>query len=127
MVWSAAPPGSENRARTQGSPRNLGGPALLREERRRPDGREWSGATVACTQAMAGANDGCTAELHAETNEACGMSDRKSERFVVPLKPGNQDSLGLGGGKGAPEQQNRWRARWKASQGHKPSQRNNSG
>lgn len=126
MVWPVAPPGSENRARTRGLPRNLGGPSLLREERWKPDGRDRSGVASACIRAMDEANNECNAVPRAEATRRVGTSDRTSERLVVPLKPGNQNSLGLGGGKGSAGTRNRWRARWKAHQGHKLSQRNKS-
>ena len=70
MVWPVAPPGSENRARTRGLPRNLGGPSLLREERWKPDGRDRSGVASACIRAMDEANKRMQRSTARRGNEA---------------------------------------------------------
>ena len=78
---SAIPPGSENRARARGLPRNLGGPSLLREERWKPDGRERSGAAIARIPAVA--IDGPIARVTATT----------VTRFTDNREPSVEDDL----------------------------------
>lgn len=127
MVWSVAPPGSKSRARARGLPRNLGGPALLREERWKPDGRERSGATITRVRVMDGAKQRTQRSTARRGNETCRDERQEVRASRSTTETGEPELAGTRRREGGAGTRNRWRARWKADQGHKPSQRNNSG
>ena len=97
----AIPPGSENRARSRGSPRNLGGPAASTVNPGRRD-------RVTNSRPVAGAPDGQGSETRvrpryhqAKATKRGGTGGRESERLIVPPTRGNRPE-GPRGGKEAP-------------------------
>ena len=97
----AIPPGSENRARSRGFPRNLGGPVASMANPGRRD-------RVTNSRPAAGAPGGPGNETRvrpwyrqAKATKRGGTGDGESERLILPTKRGNRPE-GPRRGKGAP-------------------------
>src|SRR5262249_55521099 len=97
----AIPPGSKNRARSRGFPRNLGGPFTFSVN----PGRRYR---VTNSRPVAEALGGHGSETRvqpgyrpAKATKRGGTGDGESERLIVPSKRGNRPA-GPRGGKGAP-------------------------
>ena len=97
----AIPPGSENRARSHGSPRNLGGPVVFSET---PGGRY----RVTNSRPVAGASGDHGSETRvrpgyrqAKATKRGGTGGGDSEHLIVPRTRGNRPE-GPRQGKGVP-------------------------
>ena len=97
----AIPPGSENRARSRGFPRNLGGPFAFSEI---PGGRYRVTNSRSVAEALGGHGSETRVQpgyRWAKATKRGGMGDGESERLILPSKRGNRPK-GPRGGKGAP-------------------------
>lgn len=122
--------GSESGARMQGQSRNLGdlcvsSLASVREGAAEPQMHR----VVADKPGYSHGANQPHATRYRKPRDAGGhgKDTEKSELLIEPMKPGNQDPKGLGGGKEGPGSHNRRRDRWQVHGHPETSQRNKHG